>query len=133
MNSAKKWLQGTFLYVRLNKNPNHYKIDSNPIEKCLNDSIERICQRDINLLYHNNLVTSDKNFKSTEFGDAMARYYVRFESMQKLLSLQPQARMSEIVRCRRLSRGELIGLDICFSRSTRVSRGPPAEWRKETI
>jgi ATP-dependent DNA helicase HFM1/MER3 len=67
------------------------------VEKCLNDRIERICQRDINLLYDTNLVTSETNFKSTEFGDAMARYYIRFETMQKLLGLQTQARMSEIV------------------------------------
>jgi ATP-dependent DNA helicase HFM1/MER3 len=104
MESAKRWLEGTFLYVRLGKNPNHYKIDGDSAEKCLNDRIEQICQRDINLLHDTNLVTSGANFKSTEFGDAMARYYIRFETMQKLLSLPRQARMSEIVSRRIVSR-----------------------------
>ena len=35
--------------------------------------------------------------KCTEFGDAMARYYVRFESMKGLLSLEPRSKMSDIV------------------------------------
>ena len=42
---------------------------------------------------------ADANTKTrcTEFGDAMARYYVKFETMKVLLSLEPKSKLSEIV------------------------------------
>jgi len=39
----------------------------------------------------------DPRFKSTEFGDAMARYYVKFDTMRILLSLEQKSKMSELV------------------------------------
>lgn len=39
----------------------------------------------------------DLKIECTEFGDAMARYYVRFETMKIILSLEQKSKMSEIV------------------------------------
>lgn len=64
----------------------------------LDDRIERICQRDIDLLLEAQLGTrAGDRIKCTEFGDAMARYYVKFETMKGLLSLEPRSKMSDIV------------------------------------
>lgn len=96
--TAKRWLAGTFLYVRLGQNPDHYKLDEDAIEHNLDDRIERICRRDLALLEDSNLVvSSDARLKSTELGDAMARYYVQFKTMQVLLQLGSGVKMSDIV------------------------------------
>lgn len=96
--TAKRWLAGTFLYVRLGQNPGHYKLDGDATNLNLEDRIERVCQRDIDLLLDAQLVTDAVDrIKCTEFGDAMARYYVKFETMKGLLSLEPRSKMSDIV------------------------------------
>ncbi|KAL9027264.1 MAG: hypothetical protein Q9196_004190 [Gyalolechia fulgens] len=79
-------------------NPPHYKLDGDAASLNLDDRIEGICQRDIDLLLDAQLVTTvgDK-IKCTEFGDAMARYYVKFETMKGLLSLEPRSKMSDIL------------------------------------
>ncbi|KAL8807605.1 MAG: hypothetical protein Q9182_000589 [Xanthomendoza sp. 2 TL-2023] len=83
LHTAMRWLAGTFLYVRLGQNPNHYNLDGDGTNLNLDDRIERTCQRDIDLLLDAQLVTDvgDK-IKCTEFGHAMARYYVKFETMK---------------------------------------------------
>ncbi|MCJ1402260.1 Sec63 [Xylographa trunciseda] len=95
--TAKRWLAGTFLYVRLGKNPAHYNLDGDATERNLDERIEQICDRDIRLLQNTQLVTTEQRFKSTEFGSAMARYYVKFETMRVFLNLPPRAKISEIL------------------------------------
>ena len=95
--SAKKWLAGTFLFVRLRQNPNHYKLQGDPQTRDENERLEQICERDIKLLQEIDLVTADERMKCTEFGDAMARYYVRYETMKIFLSLPRKPKISEIV------------------------------------
>ena len=95
--TAKRWLAGTFLYVRLRLNPEHYKLDDNAATQNLDHRIEHICRRDLELLEHTQLITSGDRLKATEFGDAMARYYVKFQSMQIFMRLQPRSKMSDIV------------------------------------
>lgn len=95
--TAKRWLAGTFLYVRLGLNPEHYKLDGDASAQNLDDRIERMCRRDLELLEDTQLVASGDRLKSTEFGDAMARYYVKFETMQVFMRLQPRSKMSDIV------------------------------------
>lgn len=84
--------------MRLAQNPDHYKLDGNTLGCNLDDRIEQICARDIGLLQETNLLTSSGKLVATEFGEAMARYHVKFETMKILLSLERRAKMSEIVR-----------------------------------
>jgi ATP-dependent DNA helicase HFM1/MER3 len=58
--------------------------------------LRQICEKDIKLLQECGLVEKEK-LCSTQFGDAMARYYIRFETMKKLLSLKAQADIPQIV------------------------------------
>ena len=97
VNSAKRWLAGTFLYVRLKQNPKHYKLDGDTRSSSLEERLEIICARDIQLLQETELISMEGRLKSTHFGDAMARYYVKFETMKVFLSLQQKAKISEIV------------------------------------
>lgn len=95
--TAKRWLAGTFLYVRLGLNPEHYKLDGDSVAQSVDDRIESICRRDLELLGNTQLVISGDRLKATEFGDAMARYYVKFQTMKVLMGLQPRSKMSDIV------------------------------------
>ena len=98
MYTAKKWLAGTFLFVRLGHNPDHYKLDGNAIGQDLNNRIERVCKRDLALLEDSQLISaSEDKLSSTDFGHVMARYYIDFKTMQIILSLQLQPKMSDIV------------------------------------
>lgn len=83
--------------MRLGRNPAHYKLDEDEPSRSLDERIEQICKRDIDLLQETRLVSLEKTLKSTEFGNAMARYYVTFETMRVILGLPPRAKMSEIV------------------------------------
>ncbi|TKA75857.1 hypothetical protein B0A49_03310 [Cryomyces minteri] len=96
--SAKKWLSGTFLYVRLKENPNHYRLDGDTGGRDIDERLERICSKDLSSLEQHHLVTSDnEQLRCTEFGDAMARYYLQFETMKIFLGLPPKAKLSEIL------------------------------------
>lgn len=96
--SATKWLASTFMFVRLQKNPRHYQLEGQVEENGHDDLLASICAKDINLLREARLVTGAPHFKCTEFGDAMARYYIKFETMKAVLAMAPKAKISEIVR-----------------------------------
>lgn len=97
LQAAKKWLSGTFMYVRLKDNPDHYKIEGDTAGRNLDERLEKICTRNVELLEEQDLITTGSRLRTTEFGDAMARYYVDFETMKVFLALPPKAKISEIV------------------------------------
>lgn len=98
--SASRWLAGTFFFARLHKNPVHYKLREGGNRDDEEEMLREICEKDIKLLQESLLVTERAPLKSTDFGDAMARYYVKFETMNLFLSLPPRAKISEIVSMR---------------------------------
>ncbi|KAF1991793.1 P-loop containing nucleoside triphosphate hydrolase protein [Aulographum hederae CBS 113979] len=97
--SAKKWLNGTFLYVRLKKNPSHYRLEGDSGRGQIDDRIEEICCRDLEELQKHDLVTGDNKLRTTEYGEAMARYYLRFPTMVTFLQLPQRPKLSEILSC----------------------------------
>lgn len=94
--TATKWLAGTFLFVRLRRNPTHYKLKEGATQEDEDELLRQICEKDIGLLQECGLVESE-SLCSTQYGDAMARYYIRFETMKILLSLKEKASLSQIV------------------------------------
>ena len=103
LDTAKKWLSGTFLYVRLKQNPRHYKLEGDTAQQSLNERVEAMCGRYLDLLQEAGLTIANTKgeVKSTAFGEAMARYYVRFDTMKRLLGLGCQPKVSEIVSGRK--------------------------------
>jgi ATP-dependent DNA helicase HFM1/MER3 len=97
LSTARKWLSGTFLCVRMKHNPEYYLLEGDSDSRDVSERLERICSRDISLLREHNLIEGDSFLKSTEFGDAMARYCVQFETAKNFLILPPKARLSEIL------------------------------------
>lgn len=94
---AKVWLNGTFLAVRMRQNPKYYSIASVGAEGTTDQRLEQACERDINLLQKYNMVTGNDQFGCTEYGEAMSRYMVKFETMKLLLSIPPKAKTEQIV------------------------------------
>ncbi|KAF2786722.1 ATP-dependent DNA helicase MER3 [Melanomma pulvis-pyrius CBS 109.77] len=97
LSSAREWIAGTFLHVRLKKNPSYYKLKGAKSGQGMDEQLDDICVRDITLLQDNDLVTSDEQFRCTHFGDAMTRHYVHFETMKTFINLRPKAQISEIL------------------------------------
>ncbi|KAF1812246.1 P-loop containing nucleoside triphosphate hydrolase protein, partial [Eremomyces bilateralis CBS 781.70] len=95
--SAKRWLTGTFLYVRLKKNPTYYKLKDGARINNLDELLDEILSKDIQQLQELGLVETEPRYKATEYGDAMARYYVLFDTMKSILQLPTKAKVSDIL------------------------------------
>ncbi|EUC36769.1 hypothetical protein COCCADRAFT_2243 [Bipolaris zeicola 26-R-13] len=95
--SARRWLKGTFLFVRLQQNPAYYKLEGSRTGQSIEEQVDDICFRDVNLLQQSNLVSSEERFTCTEFGHAMSRYYIHFETMKLFMGLEAKSSPSEIL------------------------------------
>lgn len=95
--TAKKWLSGTFLCVRMKQNPDHYRLEGDVGGFDLDGRLGQICQSGIKQLQEHLLVSEDEPLENTAFGEAMARYYVNFETMKVIMALGDRANISDIV------------------------------------
>ncbi|KHJ30809.1 putative meiotic helicase [Erysiphe necator] len=95
---ARTWITKTFLSVRMRKNPEHYRITDITEGGNTDERLEKVCERDIKLLQAHNLVTNEERFACTEYGEAMCRYMVRFETMKTLLSIPEKASLEQILK-----------------------------------
>ncbi|KAJ5482973.1 ATP-dependent DNA helicase MER3 [Penicillium diatomitis] len=93
--TAIKWLSSTFLFVRLRRNPGHYKLQNGNSQDDKEALLKQICEKDLELLRQSGLVDTKKTC-TTAYGDAMARYYVRFETMKKIVSLKTKSDIHDI-------------------------------------
>ncbi|KAJ5637866.1 hypothetical protein N7490_007745 [Penicillium lividum] len=75
LETATKWLAGTFLFVSLRRNPTHYKLKEGASQEDEDELLRQICEKDISLLQECDLVETE-TLRSTKYGDAMARYYL---------------------------------------------------------
>ena len=98
LHEAKRWICGTFLSVRMRQNPSYYKIEGVNSGGDTDQRLESVCERDIKLLQEHKLVTNEEKFSCTEYGEAMSRYMVQFDTMKLLLSIPSQAKTEKIVR-----------------------------------
>ncbi|RKF55535.1 ATP-dependent DNA helicase MER3 [Golovinomyces cichoracearum] len=94
---ARTWITKTFLSVRMRKNPKYYKIPDITEGGDTDERLEKVCERDITLLQAHGLVRNEERFGCTEYGEAMCRYMVQFETMKLLLSIPKQASMDQIL------------------------------------
>ena len=91
-------MAGTFLYVRLKQNPDHYKIGESTRGQAIDELLDEICSKGIKSLRETNLVTAGERLRCTEFGDAMTRYYIQFATMKIFMGVPRKAKISDIVR-----------------------------------
>ncbi|KAI1211201.1 P-loop containing nucleoside triphosphate hydrolase protein [Annulohypoxylon truncatum] len=95
--TAKKWIVGTFLSVRVCQYPSLYGIKDVSNAEDAEMRMKEWCERDVRLLQQFGLVTEQSPFKCTEYGHAMSRYMVNFDTMKQLLSIPHGAPLKEIL------------------------------------
>ncbi|KAK9780067.1 hypothetical protein SCAR479_03191 [Seiridium cardinale] len=101
LDTAKKWMTGTFLYVRMGKAPDHYRSKTAQADTerqlMLNEWIQTWCRRDIELLQKYSLVTNTVPFSCTEYGIAMSRYMIQFDTMKQLLAIPMATNIEQLL------------------------------------
>ncbi len=98
LQTAKAWLAGTFLCVRLRRNPAHYDLITSPSDaQDIDAKLHEICERDIDMLQKAGLVTLGESFSTNAYGRAMSTYMVRFETMKQMLSMPTALNMEKLV------------------------------------
>ncbi|KAE9373450.1 P-loop containing nucleoside triphosphate hydrolase protein [Stipitochalara longipes BDJ] len=95
--AAEQWISGTFLNIRMRQNPKFYKIYGISPDGDTEKRLEEVCERDIKLLQESSLVTRAERFSCTEYGEAMSRYMIQFDTMKLLLSIPHRAKTEQIV------------------------------------
>ncbi|KAG5724012.1 ATP-dependent DNA helicase MER3 [Termitomyces sp. T112] len=99
ISTAKTWLRGSFLFQRLQKNPNHYSLgkDDNQtweerVDELVLQSVEKLRQTQLVI----NGPRSDQLI-STDFGDIMSKLYIRQSTMGLILTLPERLTLREIL------------------------------------
>ncbi|KAK8045604.1 meiotic helicase, partial [Apiospora rasikravindrae] len=87
LDTAKKWIDGTFLNVRMRQNPDKYLVKGGETGANADESLQQWCERDVRILQQYRLITQGDSFKCTEYGSAMSKYMVKFETMKLLLAI----------------------------------------------
>ncbi|KAH7028113.1 P-loop containing nucleoside triphosphate hydrolase protein, partial [Microdochium trichocladiopsis] len=95
--TARKWVSGTFLSVRMRQAPGHYNADGVHTTSDADTRMQEWCERDIGLLQEHGLISTSTPFSCTEYGNAMARYMVQFETMKLLLAVPSGASLEEML------------------------------------
>lgn len=102
---AKLWLKGTFLSVRLHQNPRYYgeligekSSLGAKSSKTVEEQLEEICQTAITNLRDISLIKGNARFQHTDYGRAMSKYMIRFDTMKMILEIPKGATSKYLVR-----------------------------------
>lgn len=97
LESAKSWLRSTFLHVRLQQNARYYDAESDNRFTNPEDVLSAWCERDLALLEESDLVRDNGTLRCSEYGEAMAKYCVKLQTMQAFMALRAKAKISEVL------------------------------------
>ena len=76
-----KWLENSFLYVRIFSNPHHYNLPKIVTKQMIIDRTKSICMRNLQELSGASMINfrSDNRIESCEAGRLMAKFYIEFK------------------------------------------------------
>lgn len=96
---ARKWIDSTYLHVRLRKNPENYGLMKNSSATVIEKTITKWCSDSIELLLKYNICIRTKQGKleSTNSGRAMARHYICLSTMIKLIQLKGTETLGDLL------------------------------------
>jgi ATP-dependent DNA helicase HFM1/MER3 len=98
MESAKKWLRSTFFHVRCRANPSFYGLSADANADAVDDMIEQKCTDAVEVLRDAGLVKSTEGWmRSTPYGDAAAKYYLRLPTIKHIARMDVQAELRNVV------------------------------------
>ena len=97
MKSAHKWLSSTFLRIRVARNPSHYQLKESTNPADTDELMHQWCEKDVQALLQANMIEKHGRMRCTDLGEAMAKYYINFETMKIFAAIPPKAKISEVL------------------------------------
>ncbi|XP_074859384.1 putative ATP-dependent DNA helicase HFM1 [Carettochelys insculpta] len=96
---ALEWIQSTFLYMRVLKNPVHYGVSPGLDRVGIEAKLQELCLKNLTNLSSLDLIKMDEefNFKPTETGKLMAWYYIAFDTVKKFSTINGTEHLSELI------------------------------------
>lgn len=100
-NIARKWIDATFLRIRLLKCPENYGLNKNSSAVMKENALIDWVRNSVEKLLEYQLAKRNKQqmIESTDSGRAMARHYICLETMTKLTTLRGDETMFELLSC----------------------------------
>ncbi|KIK97520.1 hypothetical protein PAXRUDRAFT_10143 [Paxillus rubicundulus Ve08.2h10] len=97
--TAKDWLRRSFLFRRIQKNPQHYDIGKDEKQTWQEKMDEIVMQSILNLRETQLIASTDRDGElcSTEYGDIMSKFYIRQSTMRAILNLHSSTSMRELL------------------------------------
>ncbi|KAJ3740516.1 hypothetical protein DFH05DRAFT_1509141 [Lentinula detonsa] len=99
MNSAKEWLKSSFLFQRIQKNPNHYSLGKDE-SQTWEERVDDIVTQSVESLRSSELIHKEDGNDAiicTEYGDIMSKFYLRQRTMNLILDISERATMREVL------------------------------------
>lgn len=96
---ARKWIDATFLRVRLMKNPENYGLKATSKPELKNKTLINWCNTGIDKLLNYRMIKKNEQgrLESTEPGKAMARHYICLETMVTLVQLKGYEKLIDLL------------------------------------
>lgn len=96
---ARKWIDATFLRVRLMRNPENYGLTKNCSLAVKENIMINFCKESIELLLKYGMIkrTNQGLLEATDCGRAMAKHYISLNTMVKLVNLKGSERLRELL------------------------------------
>ncbi|KAI6028575.1 hypothetical protein F5J12DRAFT_889093 [Pisolithus orientalis] len=120
LKSARDWLRRSFLFQRIQKNPQHYDIGKEENESW-QDKVDAIVMESIYSLRDSQLIMytmEDGALCSTEYGDIMSKFYICQTTMYSILQLPGTATIRQILEMMSCSKEYMISPNHYSSKMT---------------
>lgn len=97
LDSAILWLKSTFFYVRCRSNPSYYGLNAE--DEGVDGWVGRKCAETIGSLHDLGLIqtSSSGKLQTTPYGHAATKFYIRLNSMTKIVEMKEQADLRDVV------------------------------------
>lgn len=97
---ARKWIDSTFLHVRLKKNPENYGLQPKSSAADIENSVIEWCNSAISMLLRYGMAKRDRQrqLEPTDAGRAMARHYICMETMMKLVQMKGDESIPDLLQ-----------------------------------
>ncbi|KAL1744365.1 hypothetical protein HDZ31DRAFT_82770 [Schizophyllum fasciatum] len=102
LDTAKGWLRNSFLFQRIQRNPNHYalgKSEDQTWEERMDDLVVQsiVKLRDSELVSFEGEAPHIGALRSTEYGDIMSKFYIRQSTMCSILQMPEKPTLREVI------------------------------------
>ncbi|XP_055335336.1 probable ATP-dependent DNA helicase HFM1 [Paramacrobiotus metropolitanus] len=92
------WIQSTFLYIRVFKNPQYYGLPKEVDFGAVHNWLEEVCTECLRSLKREDLISGNgEHFQSTLKGSIMAKYYVAFDTIKLFGKLTGSESVADLI------------------------------------